>query len=191
MVRPVEEAKAKERADAGRKKGGETAGKGRPKKDSSKGNSPRAEQQARDKAAKAAGTSARTLKKIKEIVASGYEDLIQAIDIPVEMDGHMSVDRAHRTMLCRDAEKNKPRTPAFPANPPEAVTLAGALERYFAEQARERQKEHGKTAPGRPGENTSGNFPEVFKGRARDRVGEAVGMSGQSPSRAEGPLGAI
>jgi len=173
---PIEEAKAKERADAGRKKGGETAGKGRPKKDSSKGNSPRAEQQARDKAAAAAGTSARTLKKIKEIVASGYEDLIQAIDIPVEMDGHMSVDKAHRTMLRRDAEKNKPRTPSFPPNPPEAVTIGEALDEYFSQQAKERQATS--TGGAKP-KSASGNLPEAVKGDTRDRMGEAVGMGGQ------------
>jgi ParB family chromosome partitioning protein len=70
--------------------------------------------------------------------------------------------------------------------PSEAVGIAEALEPELREQARERQREHGGTAPGRPAEeNTSGNFPQVNDtGRARDQVARFVGISGRTLDKA-------
>lgn len=67
--------------------------------------------------------------------------------------------------------------------PTEAVALGRELERLERPKAKKRQKEHGKTAPGKP-KDTSGNLPEV-KGETRDKVGEGVGMSGRTYEKAK------
>lgn len=65
--------------------------------------------------------------------------------------------------------------------PTEAVAVSDAVEEREKELARERQREHGGTAPGRP-KNTSGNFPQVSERapQVRDRIGAMVGMSGRT-----------
>lgn len=56
----------------------------------------------------------------------------------------------------------------------EALSLGRALEALFKPAAKERQKEDGGTAPGKP-KNTGGNLPQV-NGKTCDQVGAAVGM---------------
>ncbi len=70
--------------------------------------------------------------------------------------------------------------------PSEAVAIGKAIEELERPKAKERQKEHGKTAPGKP-KNTGGNFPPVneAKGKTRDKVAEAVGMSGRTYEKAK------
>jgi hypothetical protein len=70
--------------------------------------------------------------------------------------------------------------------PSEAVEIGRTIEELEQEAAKQRQREHGHTAPGRKG-NTSGNLPEVSdnKGRTRDKVAEAVGMSGRTYEKAK------
>ncbi len=69
--------------------------------------------------------------------------------------------------------------------PSEAVAIAEELEPEIREQAKERQKNHSGTAPGRPAEeNTSGKLPEV-KGDARDHVAQFVGISGRTLDKAK------
>lgn len=70
----------------------------------------------------------------------------------------------------------------------EAVALGKALEELERPKAKERQKEHGKTAPGK-GKNTSENFTEV-SGTTREKVGEAIGMSGPTYQRAKAVVAA-
>jgi N6-adenosine-specific RNA methylase IME4 len=60
--------------------------------------------------------------------------------------------------------------------PSEAVAMATALEPLERRAAKERQKEHGLTAPGKK-KNTSENFSEVNDGRASAKVAAAVNMS--------------
>jgi ParB-like chromosome segregation protein Spo0J len=57
--------------------------------------------------------------------------------------------------------------------PTELVSILRDVESIERALAKERQKEHGGTAPGVP-KNTSGNFPEV-NGRALDKIGKALG----------------
>jgi|CXWL01.1.fsa_nt_gi hypothetical protein len=58
-----------------------------------------------------------------------------------------------------------------------------AIEAIERPKAKERQKEHGKTAPGR-NKNTGGKLPPV-KEKTRDAVGSALGMSGKTYERAK------
>ncbi|MEN6404838.1 MAG: hypothetical protein ABFC77_00045 [Thermoguttaceae bacterium] len=51
---------------------------------------------------------------------------------------------------------------------------------YYDKQAKERQKEHGKTAPGK---NTSGKVTGSDSGDARDAAGKAIGVSGRIESK--------
>lgn len=57
-----------------------------------------------------------------------------------------------------------------------------AIEERERAAAKKRQREHGKTAPGRP--NTRGKFPPVSTGEARDKVAAAVGMSARTLKKA-------
>ena len=74
------------------------------------------------------------------------------------------------------------------------MTIGAALDEYFSEQARERQE----ATRAKPGEQAhkrqgGGNFPPpTDKGKTRDKVGEAVGMSGLPPQASQKALkGAI
>ena len=60
--------------------------------------------------------------------------------------------------------------------PSEAVAIGEVLRPMEQEAAKERQKEHGGTAPGKA-KNTSENFSEVIKGETDTKVAKAVGMS--------------
>lgn len=55
---------------------------------------------------------------------------------------------------------------------------AANLKEFYAAEAKERQKEHGKTAPGKP-KNTSGNISGSDSGDARDKAAATVGVSGK------------
>lgn len=67
--------------------------------------------------------------------------------------------------------------------PSEATALGMKLEPRLREEAKERQKQHGGTAPGKK-KNTSGTVPEVKNKReTREKVGNAVGMSGRTYQR--------
>ncbi len=50
--------------------------------------------------------------------------------------------------------------------------------------AKERQKDHGGTAPGK-GKNTCGKLPQLIAGRTREKVGEAIGVSGKTYEKAK------
>lgn len=71
--------------------------------------------------------------------------------------------------------------------PSEAVAMGRALEELERPKAKERQKDHGGTAPGR--KNTGENFTQV-KGKTREIVGEAIGMSGPTYQRAKAVVAA-
>jgi hypothetical protein len=68
--------------------------------------------------------------------------------------------------------------------PSEMVAFGRRLEALERPAAKERQRGHGGTAPGREA-NTSGNFPEVSKGQTRDKVAEALGVSGRTYKKME------
>lgn len=72
------------------------------------------------------------------------------------------------------------------------VAIARAIEEREREAARERQRAHGGTAPGKAA-NTPGKFPEVTgepSGRAADKVGAAVGMDRKTLQKAEAVVSA-
>jgi len=73
-------------------------------------------------------------------------------------------------MLQAERDENTCRKDYVPS---EAVAIGEKLEPMERKAAKERQREHGNTAPGRPA-NTSSNLDEVL--RADQRVAEAVGM---------------
>jgi ParB-like nuclease domain len=68
--------------------------------------------------------------------------------------------------------------------PSEAVGIGQALEKLERQAAKKRQQRHGGTAPGKR-KNTSGQLPEVFTGETRDRVAQALGMSGRTYEKAK------
>jgi ParB-like chromosome segregation protein Spo0J len=70
-----------------------------------------------------------------------------------------------------------------PLAPTEAVALGQKLEEAARKEAKERQKDHGKTAPGKR-KDTSAKLAEV-KGEARDQVADAVGMGHTSYQKAK------
>jgi hypothetical protein len=70
-------------------------------------------------------------------------------------------------------------------SPSEIVELGRRLEGLEKPAAKERQKEHGGTAPGKRKRNTGGKFPQVISGKSRDKVGSAVGTSGKTYEKAK------
>ena len=69
--------------------------------------------------------------------------------------------------------------------PSEAVAVGAAVEAIESKAAKERQRKHGGTSPGRS-KNTSGKLPEVKGGhRTRTRVAKAVGMRDRTYEKAK------
>lgn len=62
------------------------------------------------------------------------------------------------------------------------------IEEFEKPKAKSRQKDHGRTAPGKTA-NTSGNLPEV-KGETRSVAAEAVGMSPRTYDKAKAVVNA-
>lgn len=58
------------------------------------------------------------------------------------------------------------------------AAIATNLLQKFQEEAKERQKEHAGTAPGKS-KTLRETLPEVKKGQARDKAGETLGVSGK------------
>ena len=54
--------------------------------------------------------------------------------------------------------------------------VAGRMKEQYAREAKERQKTHGETAPGKT-KNTGGKSTTSDSGKARDKAGEAAGVS--------------
>jgi ParB-like chromosome segregation protein Spo0J len=69
-----------------------------------------------------------------------------------------------------------------PYTPGEAVEVARQLEGLERERAKNRQRQHGGTAPGKK-KNTPGNLPQVT-GTTRDRVAEFVGLGARTLGKA-------
>lgn len=61
--------------------------------------------------------------------------------------------------------------------------VAGRVKKYHTAMAKERQKEHGKTAPGKRKESQVENLPPV-KAKARDTAGATLKVSGKSVDHA-------
>jgi hypothetical protein len=71
------------------------------------------------------------------------------------------------------------------------VAIKRAIEPYEREKAKERQKEHGNTAPGKNKEgNTSENF-STMKDRALDTIASFVGVSRLILKKAEEIVDAV
>jgi hypothetical protein len=73
----------------------------------------------------------------------------------------------------------------LPFNPVEAVALGRKLEEFERAAARERQAQAGPANGPGVKSNGLGKLPEAAKGETRDRVGDAVGMSGRSYEKAK------
>lgn len=93
-----------------------------------------------------------------------------------------------RKLLIAERDENTCRKDFAPS---EAVALGKELEEFEKPKAEERKREHGKTAPGKP-KNTGGKLPPVLNaeknndsGKTRDKVAEAVGMSGRTYEKAK------
>lgn len=64
--------------------------------------------------------------------------------------------------------------------------IAAKARDYYDKQAKERQKDHGGTAPGKPKENTCGNVASSDRGpQSRDQAGKAVGVGGRTVDKAK------
>jgi hypothetical protein len=68
-------------------------------------------------------------------------------------------------------------------SPSEAVAIARQLEGLERESAKDRQRQHAGTAPGKK-KNTGGNLPQVMTGRTRDLVAEHVGLGARTLDKA-------
>ena len=66
----------------------------------------------------------------------------------------------------------------------QAAMCAQRARAMYDKAAKERQREHGKTAPGKP-KNTCDQKSTSVSGKARDDVGKAFGVSGPSVARAK------
>ena len=75
--------------------------------------------------------------------------------------------------------------------PEEAVEAGRGIEKLEGQAAKERQRSHGGTAPGKS-KNTGGNLPRVNDptGKTRDKIAEAVGMSGRTYEKAKAVVAA-
>ena len=108
---PLEEKAAKERADEGRKRGGKTAGKGRPKSDSSGETFPQAKEESdrtRDRVAEAVGMSGRTYEKAKAVVDAAKEEPEKYQPFLDSMNATGKVDRAFKDLQREKAtQQNK------------------------------------------------------------------------------------
>ena len=91
------------------------------------------------------------------------EILVRIIDLDSILDGE-----AAENAIRKDLE------------PSEAVALGEALEKRERQRAKKRLKEAGKL-----GGEGSGKLPEASKGQTRDKVGNAVGMSGRTYEKAK------
>lgn len=58
------------------------------------------------------------------------------------------------------------------------------IEQHFAREAKERQREHGKTAPGRK-KTLVGDCPTSVTRKSRDQAASAVGISGKLLQKAK------
>jgi len=105
---------ARERELSGKGADG-SGGRGHKKKPS--GKLPEGLGDTRDKVAAALGISGRQYDKIKAVANEGGARLAE------EMDKTGNVDRAYRAMCRREAEKNKPRTPAFPEKKYQCIVI--------------------------------------------------------------------
>ena len=112
-------------------------------------------------------------------------------DVPVRVvDG---LDDA-LVLLRAERDENECRK-AF--TPSEVVAIGAALERMEKCKSRECQQEGGRKGAaatnrklGKKQETPSGNFPEADKGETRDKVAEAVGMSGRTYEKAKAVVAA-
>jgi ParB-like chromosome segregation protein Spo0J len=99
-IEALEKPKARERQKAGSKKGGKTAGKGRPKQGSGKlpepCSPPAANNQTRDKVAEAVGMSGRTYEKAKRVVEAAEAEPETFGPVKEEMDRTGNVDGAYK-----------------------------------------------------------------------------------------------
>lgn len=64
-------------------------------------------------------------------------------------------------------------------SPTQRAFVGDRIRDHYAKQAKERQRQHASTAPGRT-KTLVENFPPVFPEKARDAAGKAVGVSGKS-----------
>ncbi|MGB2985256.1 MAG: hypothetical protein WBE26_05180, partial [Phycisphaerae bacterium] len=86
-------------------------------------------------------------------------------------------------MGCEDIEAYVIRPALSSDRMPERVAIGKAVKRRFQAEAKKRQQEHEKTAPGKKA-NTGGKLPQV-KEKARDRTAGYAGLSYKTFEKAE------
>lgn len=65
--------------------------------------------------------------------------------------------------------------------PSQKAMVAARARDIYDREAKDRQREHGGTAPGRKTDKTLvENLPQLNEGKSRDQAGKAVGVSGRS-----------
>lgn len=129
---------------------------------------------------------------LTQIIASMKErGLLEPITL--NGDGEL-LDGRHRLIACYEAQV-EPRFTAYKGSNPwqyvldknaarrhmttaQKAAFANSMREHFAREAKERQKEHGGTAPGK-GKTLRENSPEVNE-RASDAAGATLGVSGKS-----------
>jgi ParB-like chromosome segregation protein Spo0J len=119
--------------------------------------------------------------------------------VPVQLMGGLVIDGRRRLEACRRAGV-EPRFCDVDVTDPISHVVSLNLKRrhldtgqrsmiavrvmeMYETDAKRRQREHARTAPGRP-KTLQDNCPEVIRGQSRDKAGEALGVSGKSVDRA-------
>ncbi len=111
-------------------------------------------------------------RRMGAIVKLGWQDA--PVRVVANLDSALLV-------LAAERDENTCRKDVTPSA---AVAIGEALEELEKPKAKGRQRAHGGTAPGKP-KNTAGKMPEVSAGRTRDKVADAVGMSGRTYQKAK------
>jgi len=130
---------------------------------------------------------------LEDIKAHGVREAVKLLDGMV-IDGRNRYKAARDLGIpcpTEDIETDDPVAYVLSMNrhrrhlkPSQLATVAARAREFYDKAAKERQKQHGGTAPGRKMEGTLPvSLPEVKRSDARDAAGKAVGVSGSLVDR--------
>jgi ParB family transcriptional regulator, chromosome partitioning protein len=108
---------------------------------------------------------------------AGYRRLLAAKQLGWEFIDAAYYERlADAAALLRaESAENQCRMQFLPS---EAIAMGMAIEEAEQAAAKKRQQIHGNTAPGRASDTPGDAYPKCSKGRVRDKIGSAIGLSG-------------